>query len=513
MNVKKLWSAAALSAASFIGGIGLTISSGWLITMAAQQPPILTLSVAIVGVRFFGISRSAFRYAERVMSHSAVFSSLTNVRANIFQKIAYAPITSIRTLIEGSFAKKIVDDVERAQEYQLRDVLPRMSAIISVGIGTALGVWISPISLLFTVPVFIIFLIVIPAIYRLRVLRPSFSVEDSENLLADLFSLSQAEIKEAEIFGYLETLQFERYEKITEILKDEKRLLRRIGNMQLLSILTIGFAVLSSMAVAQTLTSLPSVRITMMIFLPLVIYEAVTAWYPSMFTSAKLIRAQQSIDQIEFQAPESTRSPCVPIGSAVIGHHVQVSWGDGFMKPISFKATPKSPLLVMGANGTGKSTLALGLAGVLPYQGSISVCNCEVSEIDNIEEFIASSLQNSHIFNTSLRENLKIADPLVSDVKMIEILRNLELDNLSLDEFVGEFGRTLSGGEAKRISLARSLLSPAPVIVLDEPLEHLDKERALRIERYILKECKDRTLIVIAHSGWKDLTNTLVLVR
>jgi ABC-type transport system involved in cytochrome bd biosynthesis fused ATPase/permease subunit len=117
-------SAVILGAAAFIGGTGLMISSGWLITMASAHPPVLTLTVAIVMVRFFGISRSVARYFERVISHEAVFASLTKLRVNLFESITQQQISLARDLNSGAMAKGLVDDVERAQEYKLRITLP-----------------------------------------------------------------------------------------------------------------------------------------------------------------------------------------------------------------------------------------------------------------------------------------------------------------------------------------------------------------------------------------------------
>ena len=128
-----------LGAFAFIGGIGLTVSSGWLITMAAQHPPILTLSVAIVGVRFFGISRSAARYSERVISHKAVFDRLTALRTSLYRKIASSSIKFIQDFSSTAAVKTLVDDVERAQEYQLRVVLPRVAAVIALITGLLLA--------------------------------------------------------------------------------------------------------------------------------------------------------------------------------------------------------------------------------------------------------------------------------------------------------------------------------------------------------------------------------------
>jgi ABC-type transport system involved in cytochrome bd biosynthesis fused ATPase/permease subunit len=127
--------AALLGGAAFIGGAGLTISSGWLITIASEHPPIMTLGVSIVLVRFFGIFRSVARYLERIVSHSAVFARLTSLRVELFSSLDRRGLSAARDINSGTFVKALVDDVERGQEYQLRVVLPSLAAILSVGAG------------------------------------------------------------------------------------------------------------------------------------------------------------------------------------------------------------------------------------------------------------------------------------------------------------------------------------------------------------------------------------------
>lgn len=138
----RMWLAALLGALAFIGGSGLTISSAWLITMASQQPPILTLTVAIVMVRFFGIFRSVARYGERIVSHSAVFQRLTKLRTELFDKLSRSGVELARDLNSGKTVKAIVDDIERAQEFALRITLPNRSAQLAIAVGVAVGFWI-----------------------------------------------------------------------------------------------------------------------------------------------------------------------------------------------------------------------------------------------------------------------------------------------------------------------------------------------------------------------------------
>ena len=513
MSRKNFLFSALLSALAFTSGTGLTIASGWLITMASQQPPILTLTVAIVGVRFFGISRSALRYGERISSHSAVFNALTRIRSELFDVISKLPVTATRKIIVGSFAKTIVDDVERAQEYQLRNRLPQLSALISVSLGALVGAWISPSTLIVTFPVFILFFGLIPYLVSRWIFPPSFHVEDSESELADSLSVTMGELQEGEIFGYYDQLIFRSKEKIDDIAVKERGVLKRVSYVQSFALTTLALAIVGSIYVSRNLVNPPSVRITMVIFIPLVIYEAVNSWYPSLFTSAKLLRSQRSVESILRNRDSQPSQAHQPEGFLVKAEGLAVSWGLNFMTAVDFQASPDSPLLISGENGSGKSTLALGILGLLPYQGSIRVCGAEVRELSNNEDFVASSLQDSHVFNTSIRENLKIGNPQASDEMISEVLRLLELDYISLDELVGEFGRILSGGESKRLAVGRALLSQAPVVILDEPLEHLDEKRAQRIEKRILSYLYQRTLIVIAHNGWEGLENTLVMRR
>jgi thiol reductant ABC exporter CydC subunit len=503
-----------LGAFAFIGGIGLTVSSGWLITMAAQHPPILTLSVAIVGVRFFGIGRSAARYAERVISHKAVFDRLTVIRTSLYRKIASSSIKFIQDFSSVSAVKTLVDDVERAQEYQLRVVLPRVAAVIALIAGALLGLWVNFTSILITGPALLLTLLIYPRLILRNCQQSAKEIERLENEYARAIEVSTYGITEAQIYGYISEIQQQSAELAVEISKTEQNLNAKSGRLSYLTSLTIGSALLALVTLAFNLRQnedIPAVQVAMLIFLPLVLFEAITAWYPNLFTAGKLTASAESVKQlVNTTSNELERTEAISEITELVARDLEVSWGKRFMKPVSFQVKRGELLVIRGRSGSGKSTLAMGLLGLLPFHGKLTANGAELDAKTDLSNRIVGTVQRSHIFNTTVRENLKIANPDCSDEELFKVLQIVELTDLigelasGLDTQIGEFGRTLSGGEAKRLSVARALLSSADVVILDEPTEHLDEELASRIEKSIRAHLSDRILIVITHSGWHE---------
>ena len=508
-----------LGAFAFIGGIGLTVSSGWLITMAAQHPPILTLSVAIVAVRFFGISRSVSRYAERVVSHKAVFDRLTSLRVALYKKIADSSIKFIQEFSSSSAVKTLVDDVERAQEYQLRVVLPKVAAVLALITGALLGLWVNFASIYITGPALILTLVIYPRLILRNCERAAKEIERLENLYTNTIEISTYGVTEAQIYGYLPEMQAHSEDLATKIAVAEAKLIGKSFRISFLTAITIGATLISLVCLAYNLRSsqeMPAVQVAMLVFLPLVLFEAITAWYPNLFAAGKLTASADSVRNLAARTVDANEAT-VEISeiSELTAKNVQVSWNQEFMQPISFTAKRGEIVVIRGRSGSGKSTLVMGLLGLLQYRGSLTASGIELATCANLSDRIAGTVQRSHIFNTTLRENLKIAAPDCSDEQIAQVLAVVELTDLlselvdGLDTQIGEFGRALSGGEAKRLSVARALLSSADVVILDEPTEHLDGELASRVELAIRNFLADRILIVITHTGWRENDATL----
>jgi ATP-binding cassette subfamily C protein CydC len=464
-------------------------------------------------VRFFGIFRSVARYAERVISHETVFRSLTEIRVNLFERINRRSADLIGSSSSGGFVKSIVDDVERAQEYALRITLPRYSAIVSILASLLLAWWIYAPTLILLGPVSLVLILVIPTL----VSQLAQEIELSENEYAKALESASHGATEALVYGYSKLISENLKKLEEELLYKEKQLFKFIRKLQTLTLISLGIAITGTiqlLATSNESSSIPAVKVAMAIFLPLVAYEGVTTWYPNLFVSGKLLGAQKTIDDLVDAEIDVIQKRDVALsGQDVILEGVSVTWDKPFMSSVTASVSQGEVLVIRGRSGSGKSTLALGLCGLLPYSGSIRVGGVELSLVNNLHQIVTSSLQRTHIFNTTLRENLRIANPSATDEVLTDILTLLELQEIPLETVLGEFGRPLSGGEGKRLSVVRALLSPAPIVVLDEPTEHLDADLALRVEEKIRRVCAKRTLIVITHSGWVKSDRTVEITR
>ncbi len=508
---KTFIAAVALGTFAIVGGTGLTVSSAWLITMAAQHPPVLVLGVAIVLVRFFGIFRSVARYGERVISHEAIFAKLTALRVRLFS----AFVSRIREdgLSIPERSKAAIDDVERAQEYHLRITLPGLYATFSGSVTILIAAWIGQTLLFWVGLISLLFAIGIPLLVR-KFLDPiSVEIENSENALAVEMSNAAHAQREAEVFGYLAVYQHQLETSVHKLKSLELKFHLLSSFLQALVTLAIGTGLVAVSLSARNDPSLLPIHISMSIFLILVGFEGFTSWFPNLFIAGKNRRASKTIEELSQSALISQVDSALPTGTSIQVKEIQAYWNKPILPPQSFEVLEGETLLITGASGVGKSTLAAAMLGFAHYRGSMTIGGAQIREIKDLSRYISGSLQNSYIFNTTLRENLKIADEKVEDSQLQELINALELDEISLDETIGEFGRPLSGGEAKRLAVARALLSPAPILILDEPLEHLDNERAGRIEKAITRLAAGRTLIVITHAPWLQYSRKLLLER
>jgi ATP-binding cassette subfamily C protein CydC len=374
-------------------------------------------------------------------------------------------------------------------------------------------------SIFITGPALLLTLSIYPNLILRNCRKSAVEIERLENEYTRAIEVSTFGITEAQIYGYLAEIQQHSAGLAKEISETEQRLIAKSGRLSYLTSITTGSTLVALVLLAFNLrqsADIPAVQVAMLIFLPLVLFEATTAWYPNLFAAGKLTASAASVSALASDTssePDRTKK-ILPI-TELVAKDLQVAWGKQFMKPVTFRIKRGELLVVRGRSGSGKSTLAMGLLGLLPFRGTLIANGTELDDRTELAGRIVGTVQRSHIFNTTVRENLIIANPDCSDYELFKVLAIVELTELigeltnGLDTHIGEFGRALSGGEAKRLSVARALLSSADVVILDEPTEHLDQELALRIESSIRAHLSDRVLIVITHSGWHEHDATI----
>ena len=502
--------------------VGLMSTSAYLIARAAQHPyTILLLWVPIVGVRFFGTSRGVFRYSERLVSHDVTFQLLKELRVYVYRRIEPLIPSRLREFHTGDLLSRVVGDVDTLQNLYLGlfspPVIALLASLLILGLMDYFGS-----SLALALAVFLLVTgIAVPALTQWAAsgvtgpmvrARGQLSTELVEAIHGntDLLVLGQEAGHLAKVSRLVQQWA-QRRMRLHWISGISAGLMQALNNGAMWVILILGIGLVARHALAPVL--LPVV-----VLLALASFEAVSALPPAFQFRGQIVAARQRIDEIVDQSPPAFRG-CLTMADVDASRRApSVNWsevrfryedrGPWVLDTVSFAVAPGQHIAVVGPSGAGKSTLGGVLSQLWPYQsGSIAINGVELSQIavEQMPRLIAVVDQDPHLFDTSLRENLLLGNPAATLAEMHEALRIAQLEALvndlpqGLETPVGEHGVNFSGGERKRLAVARAVLQNAPIMVFDEATEGLD---ALT-ERYLIRElglwAKDKTVIWITH--------------
>ncbi len=481
-----------LSFLTSLAAVTLMGASGWMISRAAEHPPVLYLQVAIVIVRACGLFRAVFRYAERLVSHELALQLQSALRIRTYATLASTTLLGRR---RGDLLIRVVSDVAAIMDLVVRVAVPFASAgLLVVAASVAMSV-LSPVAgvALLISAVLAGWLVPIAAAGA-----SARADRETVGLRAELAVLTREVNRAAyDLAAYGDTGRRDALLAVDARLRTaESRAAVVRGAAAGAQVLAAGAAVLVAVWVGVPAVadgSLARVNLAVLVLVPLALHEVLV---PLTQSAQTLTRARAALDRVRelLTAPpvgRGDRADETPAAEPVLElDRAAVGWpGAGaVLDDVSLVVRPGERVALTGASGIGKTTVATTLMGMIPpLAGAMTVRGT-----------IGYLAQDAHIFNTSVAENVRIGDRDADDERVGVALRAAGLE-LPLHRIVGEEGSMLSGGEARRLALARVLVGDSQCWILDEPTEHLDTDTAARLLDDLWALSADRAALVITH--------------
>jgi thiol reductant ABC exporter CydC subunit len=520
-----------LGAGAAGSGVALLATSAWLISRAAQRPSVVDLGIAIAGVRFFAVSRGLLRYSERVFGHDTALRVLADLRVRVYERLEALAPTGLPAFRRGDLLARLVQDVDAVQDLMLRVVVPYAVAI-SVAVPTAAVIWyvLPPAGLILSAGLLGgIFLVPVWSRAlahrreaRLAVARGELSarVVDVLEGAADLVA-----------FGALD----EHLSRVSDVDGDITRTstatARTAGIGSALITSLSGLVVWGILVMGVTAVHggrLQGPLLAVVVLTPLALFETVTG-LPA--AAQNLVRARRSAARVRdvIDTPPPVTDPAAPHSLVPSLPSLQIRglrarYGnrtDRALDGVDLDLPPGRRIGIVGASGAGKSTLAAVLLRFLPYEGTVSLQGVGLNALagEDVRRVVGLAAQDSHVFDTTIRENLILAkrDATRAEIRAVLVRARLldwvkELPD-GLDTEVGQHGARMSGGQRQRLGVARALLAQFPVLILDEPGEHLDTATADAITADLLEATQGQSTLLISHrlKGMEELDEVVVL--
>lgn len=514
-----------LSALTITSHIGLMATAAYLLARAALHPSVMELMIAIVGVRFFGISRAVFRYFERYVSHDVTFRILSRIRVRIYETIEPLAPARLTYFKSGDLLSRIVGDVEIQQNLFLRVLAPPFTALLVL---ISFGLFLAPFDQRFSFLLAGFFLlggIALPfGIKRLSHGAGKQKVIEKAQLQIQILDMIQG-LTELLSFGQ-EQVSLERFRKTQKRYSlAEKRyiwlsglsgaLLGIVSNLGMWLVLVLGIILVNQ-------GQLSGVNLGMLALGFLSSFEAIQSLPNALQNLEENKAAAERLWElnelepvipavIEKQTNNGLSIEASEHNSSLEFNHLNfryVQSEEYVLKDISLQLYRRGKVGIVGPSGAGKSSLVNLLLRFWDYkEGEIRVEGRELKSLplDEARQLFGVVAQKTHLFNASVKDNLLLANPHAGDEELFEACRKAKIHDfiLSLPEgyesMIGEEGFKLSGGQRQRLAIARVILKNAPILILDEATTGLDPVTERDVMQEIMELFKERPVLVISH--------------
>jgi thiol reductant ABC exporter CydC subunit len=506
-----------LGALAVCFGIGLMTAAGYLISRAAEQPPILALTVTIVAVRFFGLARPLARYLERIASHDVALRSLARIRRRFYERIEPLAPAKLEGYRRGELLNRLVGDVDALEGLYPRALGPPLVALVAAGVSVAAAAFVLPVAAVILAAGLLAGGIAVPLLARAATDASARRQAAARGeLTAELVELLRG-APELVVYGREDEAVARVRTADAELVRLGRRDALAAGAADGLALLVAGATVAGVLAVAvsaHAAGSLDRVLVATLALLALASFDAVLPLPGAAREVSRLLAAGRRVQETMEREPlvrdpeEPRPRPAARAPVVLEGVTARYGTGEPVLRGLDLRLDPGRRVALVGPSGSGKTTvLNLLLRFLDPAEGRVTIAGHDLREYRQADARAVFALagQDAHLFDSTIRENLRLARPDADEAELWAALQRGRLAEwvaslpAGLDTQVGEEGAKLSGGQRQRLVLARALLAGAPVLLLDEPTAHLDPPTARALMDDVLAAAADKAVLLVTH--------------